>query len=242
MQSNLSPLHQFPEWLPDGVRLYLDHTEDGMSLRALARRDGRHASTVMRLVRRYENRRDDPLMDEALSALSRGAVGAALDPVRKDSPMSAPIRAQSLTVDEATILQEGRRILRRLAEAGAVLAIAPDMEKAVVMREMPDGRTARTAIMERTVAQAIGNVDQASSALRSAAERRRRLEGGLLADAERVAKAAELAYQRGAMNLMDLLDARRTLRQVQLEAASARADYAKALAAWRLQADYGRSK
>lgn len=154
MQSNLSPLHSLPEWLPDAVRLYLDHTEEGVSLRALARRDGRHASTVMRLVRRYENRRDDPLMDEALSALSRGAVGAALDPVRKDSPMSAPIRAQSLTVDEATILQEGRRILRRLAEAGAVLAIAPDMEKAVVMREMPDGRTARTAIMERTVAQA----------------------------------------------------------------------------------------
>ena len=145
MQSNLSPLHQLPEWLPDGVRLYLDHTEDGMSLRALARRDGRHASTVMRLVRRYENRRDDPLMDEALTALSRGAVGAALDPVRKDSPMSAPICPQSLTVDEATILQEGRRILRRLAEAGAVLAIAPDMEKAVVMRDMPDGRTARTA-------------------------------------------------------------------------------------------------
>jgi hypothetical protein len=159
MQSNLSPLHSLPEWLPDAVRLYLDHTEEGVSLRALARRDGRHASTVMRLVRRYENRRDDPLMDEALSALSRATVGAALDPVRKDSPMSAPICPQSLTVDEATILQEGRRILRRLAEAGAVLAIAPDMEKAVVMRDMPDGRTARTAIMERAVAQAFALKD-----------------------------------------------------------------------------------
>lgn len=159
MQSNVSPLHQFPEWLPDGVRLYLDHTEDGMSLRALARRDGRHASTVMRLVRRYENRRDDPLMDEALSALSRGGTGAAPEPVRKESPMSAPLRPHSLSVDEATILQEGRRILRRLAEPGAVLAIAPDMEKAVVMRDMPDGRSARTAIMERTVAQAFALKD-----------------------------------------------------------------------------------
>ncbi len=44
------------------------------------------------------------------------------------------------------------------------------------------------------------------------------------------------------MNLMDLLDARRTLRQVQVEAATARADYAKALAAWRLQADYGKTR
>ena len=49
---------------------------------------------------------------------------------------------------------EGRRILRRLAEPGAVLAIAPDMEKAVVMREFPDGRSARTGVLERAVAQA----------------------------------------------------------------------------------------
>lgn len=56
----------------------------------------------------------------------------------------------------------------------------------------------------------------------------------MLADAERVAKAAEFAYTRGALGLMDLLDARRTWRQVQLEAAQARADYAKARAAWRM--------
>ena len=102
--------------------------------------------------------------------------------------------------------------------------------------------TAARLIYERTLAQAVGSADQAGSALRSAEERLRRLETGLLGDAERVAKAAELAYQRGAMNLMDLLDARRTLRQVQLEAATARADHAKALAAWRLQADYGKTR
>lgn len=66
----------------------------------------------------------------------------------------------------------------------------------------------------------------------------KRLEGGLLADAERVAKAAELAYGKGAMSLMDLLDARRTLRQIQIEAGSARADYAKALSDWQVQAKY----
>ncbi|MBP5997813.1 MAG: TolC family protein [Azonexus sp.] len=102
--------------------------------------------------------------------------------------------------------------------------------------------SAARLLYERTLAQATGSSDQASSALRSAEERLRRLETGLLADAERVARAAELAYSRGAMNLMDLLDARRTQRQVQIEAATARADYAKALAAWRLQADYGKYK
>ncbi|HJW25167.1 MAG TPA: TolC family protein [Rhodocyclaceae bacterium] len=92
------------------------------------------------------------------------------------------------------------------------------------------------------LAQAVGSVDQARSVLLSARERRQRLETGLLADAERVAKAAEFAYSKGAMGLMDLLDARRTLRQVQVEAATARAEYAKALAAWRLQAEYGKEK
>ena len=102
--------------------------------------------------------------------------------------------------------------------------------------------TAARLLYERTLAQAVGSSDQAASALRSAEERLRRLETGLLADAERVAKAAELAYTRGAMNLMDLLDARRTLRQIQIETATAHADHAKALAAWRLQADYGKTK
>ena len=49
---------------------------------------------------------------------------------------------------------EGRRILRRLAEPGAVLAIAPDMEKAAVLREFPDGKSARTGVMEKVMAQA----------------------------------------------------------------------------------------
>jgi cobalt-zinc-cadmium efflux system outer membrane protein len=110
-----------------------------------------------------------------------------------------------------------------------------------IARAESDLTTARL-LYDRTLAQAVGSSDQASSALRSAEERLRRLETGLLADAERVAKAAELAYSRGAMNLMDLLDARRTLRQIQIETATARADYAKALAAWRLQADYGKAK
>src|SRR5574343_592445 len=81
-------------------------------------------------------------------------------------------------------------------------------------------------------------VAQARSAVLTARDRLTRLESGLLADAERVAKAADLAYSKGAMGLMDLLDARRTLRQVQVEAATARADYAKAWSDWQLQAEY----
>ena len=159
MQSNLSPLQCLPGWLPDAVRLYLDHTEDGQSYRALARREGRHASTVMRAVRRYETRRDDPLLDEALAAQT-SAPAPSLPPINKDDDiMTAPLRPQNIVADEVTITSEGKRILRRLVEPGAVLAFAPDMEKAVVMREFPDGHTARTAVVERVIAQAFALKD-----------------------------------------------------------------------------------
>ena len=144
-----------PSWLPSAVRLYLDHTEDGQSLRALARREGCHASTVMRHVRRYENRRDDPLMDAALAALGRRQGRDMSNPANRGAEqMTLTIRTDALTMDEASLAVEGRRILRRLAEPGAVLAIAPDMDKAVVMREFADGRAARTGVVDRLMAQA----------------------------------------------------------------------------------------
>jgi hypothetical protein len=151
-----------PAWLPSAVRNYLDHIEDGTSLRALARREGLHASTVMRQVRRFEGRREDPLMDEALAALSRLVLCRTEDPARKeDQPMSSHPRTPRITelCDEATLAREGRRILRRLAEPGAVLAIAPEMEKAAVLRELPDGLSLRTAVLDRPVAQAFALKD-----------------------------------------------------------------------------------
>jgi Domain of unknown function (DUF6456) len=144
-----------PKWLPGSVRLYLHHIEDGVSLRALARREGVHASTVMRQVRRYENRRDDPLLDEALTRLVRRPSIFLSDPAKKDTDsMSAHPRHQGFGIDDATVEREGRRVLRRMAETGAVLVVAPDMDKAVVLRSMPDGRSARTAVLDRDAAQA----------------------------------------------------------------------------------------
>lgn len=147
-----------PDWLPAAVRHYLDHVEEGTSFRALARREGLHASTILRQVRRYENRRDDPLMDEALAAVSRLVLRSADHPDRKDDPpMTAPLRPVAATpdlCDPQLLACEGRRVLRRLAEPGAVMAIAPEMEKAAVLREFPDGRSLRTAVLDRPVAQA----------------------------------------------------------------------------------------
>lgn len=156
MKPNLSSDFTLPDWLPDAVKLYLGHTGGGLSIRELARREGTHASTVMRRVRRCELRREDPLVDEALSLLGDGAVSSTM----KEAPeMTVALRTQSLSLDEATLTREGRRILRRMAEPGAVLAVAAEMEKAVVMRTMPDGQTARTGVIDRAIAQAFALKD-----------------------------------------------------------------------------------
>lgn len=50
--------------------------------------------------------------------------------------------------------REARRILRRLCEKGAFLAVAPNMEKAVVLREVVPGKQNRIAVVDRDVAHA----------------------------------------------------------------------------------------
>ena len=71
--------------------------------------------------------------------------------------------------------------------------------------------------------------------LQSGALRSRSYERDILPRAAQVAAQAEFAYTKGALNLADLLDARRTLRTTGLEALAARTDHAKAASAWRLR-------
>jgi hypothetical protein len=97
MGSNLSSEFSLPAWLPDAARLYLDHTEQGVSLRQLAKREGCHASTVLRQVRRTESLRDDPLVDAALCAFGRVQDNAPCNTSEKDAAaMTAPIRQATM--------------------------------------------------------------------------------------------------------------------------------------------------
>ena len=145
---------KLPDWLPDAARLYLLHTEAGLSLRALARDRGVHASTVMRLVRRYENRRDDPLIDGALAELGRRSTASTPETESEDPAMTAPTPPACFVPDEALIQREALRILRRLCETGSVLVVSGGMERAVVLRSAPGGEQERTAVVERQVAEA----------------------------------------------------------------------------------------
>ncbi|MDH5799123.1 MAG: DUF6456 domain-containing protein [Paracoccaceae bacterium] len=61
--------------------------------------------------------------------------------------------------DDAVVQREGRRLLRRLAEQGSCLALARDMEKAVIVREDEFGQTVRVGVVDRAVAQAFAARD-----------------------------------------------------------------------------------
>src|SRR6266700_1222899 len=86
--------------------------------------------------------------------------------------------------------------------------------------------------LDKARAQAQAEFSRALSDLESAGERMRRHDESLLVEAKKAADSAEFAYKNGAIGVMDLLDARRTLRAIQIDAASTRNDYAKALSAW----------
>lgn len=139
-----------PNWLPDAVRHYLDHTATGTALRELARRDGIAPSTVLRQVRQCEARRDDPLVDAALESL-RLAAGSSTAP---EDDMTARHRPDPLPQDAATLAAEARRVLRRLIEPGAVLAVSADLDRAMVARKGGKGAPEQLCTLSRSVAQA----------------------------------------------------------------------------------------
>ena len=86
--------------------------------------------------------------------------------------------------------------------------------------------------LDHTHSYAISEVNKARGDLKTAEARVMHYDDNLLKEADKVLQSAEFAYKQGAQSVMDLLDARRTYKATQIEAASARADYASALAAW----------
>lgn len=152
-------LRQVPSWVPEAARHYLAHTETGMPIRALARRAGRHASTVLRQIRACETRRDDLLVDEALRRLGQRvhterATGSAAKEISMTMQSECSIE-EGLALTDARLISEARRVLRRMCEGGAFLAVSVEMEKAVVVRDGGQGLPTRTAVVDREIAEAL---------------------------------------------------------------------------------------
>jgi len=94
--------------------------------------------------------------------------------------------------DDATLDAEALRVLARLSEAGACLAIARDMEKAVVVRDTADGGQVRTAIVDRVVAEALALRDWIETSGEARISRYRITAAGRMA-LKRLAEVADAA-------------------------------------------------
>ncbi len=194
-------VRRLPDWVNDDVRLYLDHVEGGQTIRALARHCGVHASTILRKVRKTEASRDDPLIDRALLELGRlrrlQTGGRETAPQRgggetgnRAGKGARKCRAEGLPIDSASLKRDARRILHALLEDGAVLAVVPEVETAVVVVETEDGRPRQLATLARRAAEAMallgwieGGTGGKVARYRISGEGRRAL-GRLLAETE----------------------------------------------------------
>lgn len=147
------PAEGVPEWVPASARAYISHAVQGRALRDVAQANGCAASTVLRQIRKIEQRRDDPLVDDAIERLAQAADPRTTPTQPKDAPdMSAHTPRRNL-VDDDTLTQEAKRVLRRLCESDAFLAVGQGLPQAVVLRDTGDTPT-RTATVSKTVAQA----------------------------------------------------------------------------------------
>lgn len=143
--------------------------------------------------------------------------------------------AQSQRTRDITV---GAQVERFPPESGVTYGISVSMP--LFLRNSYEGEIAKAEADyaaardagERALAAAKSDAVSARADLLAAEERMHRLATQVLSEAQHVAAAAEFAYSKGAVALLDLLDARRTLRSVGIETASARAEFAKARAAW----------
>ncbi|MFY9318542.1 DUF6456 domain-containing protein [Lentibacter algarum] len=180
----------WPQWFPSSALAYLAHTDLGVSIRALSRLSQCHPSTISRQISRWERLRDESLIDEALSRLSLKPLAIAAHDKKKEPALIHVMPPEtSCLPDDQTFAAEARRILRRLSEPGAVLALASDMEKGVVVRETEAGTTTRTAVVERALAQALAVKDWIVCAAEGRITRYRITSAGRAALGELLAKA-----------------------------------------------------
>ena len=128
---------------------YLAHVEGRQSIRSIAAASDLHPSTVMRRIRKIELMRDDPVVDQYLATLSRISQHP-----KGDNPMTPQIH--SFDTEEAAInRREEMRVLRRMCETGAFMAVSKNMAKAVVMRAGEAGGQTRTAVTKAEMAGAL---------------------------------------------------------------------------------------
>jgi hypothetical protein len=198
MENNMA--FTIPAWVPEGAQRYLAHTETGQSIRDIARSAGCHASTILRQIRRIEMRRDDPLVDAALQSLAETHFG---DPEAGASNTFALAQDETAAAKDEEFNREALRILRRLCETGSVLAVAEEMDKAVVVRDTGDTGATRTAVVDCKIAQALALKDWISCDNPGRISRYRISSAGRTALSRLVAEAENKARERSEFGMAE---------------------------------------
>jgi cobalt-zinc-cadmium efflux system outer membrane protein len=103
-----------------------------------------------------------------------------------------------------------------------------------IARAQAEAQQAQNAL-ERARLLALADLQRLQNNAQAALDRARRYELDILPKAQQVAQRAELAWAKGAMPVIELLDARRTLRATQIDAMNARADFARTHGSWLLR-------
>lgn len=132
-----------PDWVSAEVFRYLEHTVAQVSIRELARKGDCHPSTVLRQIRRLEQRREDPLVDGCLDALSGAYSGASKREGAREKIFFSK--------------EDIARCLTHLAQPGAVLVAGRGMGKAVVVRDV--GKTVQQSIVDRRTVEMLALVE-----------------------------------------------------------------------------------
>ena len=158
---------------------------------------------------------------------------------RVEAAEAARDLARSLAKRDVTIgVQADRWPVTEANLLGTGISYALTVSVPLHVRHSYDGEAARAladlesarAAHERLRALSAAEAAIAEQEWRSARERRERVETEVRPAAREVAAAAEFAYERGATGVLDLLDARRSLKSVELDEVQAKAEAAKAWA------------
>ena len=179
------------------------------------------------------------------------AAGSVGDLEQRPDLRAARARAESAQ----SALDSALALRRNDVTVGASLDHQPGTSRRLLelRLQMPLGGVMGTYGYEGEIARARAALDQAQAQLdktqraaaadqarlltdlREAAARAARFQDEIVPRARQVAAMAELAYSKGALPLVDLIDARRTLRAVLLDEIAARAEHGRAAAAWQLR-------
>ena len=135
------------------IALYLAHVHQGQSLRSLARATGLNPSTVLRRVRKLEDRRDDPLIDEFLSSFSQAKHSLPIM-IQEGSNMVSDLKEKPKK-SKKTLTKQEQSALRRLCETGAFLAIGKDLAKGAIFRTKEGSEPTRFAVVSKETAKAL---------------------------------------------------------------------------------------